>query len=292
MKKMIALMLVLMLALSCISIVACGGDGDDETGEAATSEQETQGESTPEDTDETPGDKDETSGSGSMEEAMGFDSLDDLKSYHMESRTQMPEIIPGMGATDMKVSMDVVNDPPPEAEHMVADMGMGTMEMITIGNTTWTKMFGQNKWMKSTDEDTGDEYYEEPDHMYDEFDFDSDLDYQGKEKVNGVNTKHYKVDAEVDMEMPDAQGNTQTVTAHYKGDLWIADEGNLPEVMIKEKGTSTMTMMGQEITVSSETDVTKINSNIKIGPPPPEDVMQPGEIPEFGNFDMPEFDMP
>ncbi len=42
MKKIIALMLVLVLALSCVSIVACGG-GDDETQEATGGGQQTQG---------------------------------------------------------------------------------------------------------------------------------------------------------------------------------------------------------------------------------------------------------
>ncbi len=51
MKRLMVLMLVLMLALGCVSIAACGGGGDDETGQATGGGTEvTQGQETPEKT--------------------------------------------------------------------------------------------------------------------------------------------------------------------------------------------------------------------------------------------------
>ncbi len=295
MKKLIALMLVLMLALSCVSIVACGGGGDDETQEATPGdEQETKGEETPD--EETPDEG--TPDSGNLEEMMGFASYDELDSFamHMEVTTEMPEGIPGGSGGEMVIVMDEKVDNKADASYSYMDMGMFTAETITIGNETWTRSMGQQKWTYYSDEGWEDEW-EDGDIDYDftdEFDLEHDLDYKGKEKVNGVNCKKYDVEASIMVANPDPQGLVDEVESDFEGTMWVADEGKLPKVVIKMVGTSTLTTGGFETEMEYLIDVTDINKSMDIEPPPANEVLGEGEyeMPDFGDFDMPEFDMP
>ncbi len=304
MKKLIALVLIFILAVSCVSIAACGGGGDDdETEEAANGEQETKGE----DEDEgTPEDSEETSGSDDLEQMMAMGSYDELDSYHMHM--VMTSETPGVGETEMIMDEDVNNKA--EASHTVMDMGMGTMETITIGNETWTKMFMQDKWTYSTYEEYDEGEFEEiddPEDFTDQFDMENDVDYVGKEKVNGVNCKHYKVDSTVTVDSDDPGAMMDEIESSFKGDIWVADEGKLPEVAIKMVGTSTMKTGGIEVVSDMSTDITKINQSITISPPPEDEVMDEGDWGDwgegdfdmdeledmFGEFEMPEdFEMP
>lgn len=304
MKKLIYMLMVLILMLGCVAIVACGGGDDDDdgngngngNGEEATSEATgaATAEATAEATEETSEPTSEsTSGDGMMGQ---FGNLDDLKSYrmHMESTTEAPSMTgEGMETIDIVMDMAVVNDPPPTKTHMVmpdpSGMGMGDMEVITIGNTSWIKM-GGDSWMESTVPETDTETSE---NITDYLDMDSDMDYLGKEKVNGVNCKHYKVDADIDVDIADAPGGVGELASHYKGEVWIADEGGLPEVMIRSKGTTEMETMGETMVSVDQIDITNINSSIDISPPPADQI---SDMPDFGDMmgdieGMEDFDM-
>ncbi len=289
MKKLISLMMVLILMLSCMALVACGGGDDEEEGGAtadATAEAtaDATAEATAEVTEDATAEATGDSGFGE------FGNLDDLKSYrmHMESTAQSPSMTgAGMETIDMTMDMAVVNDPPPMATHMVmpdpSGMGMGDMEIITIGNTTWLKM-GGDSWMESTVEETD---TQEPEDITEYLDMDNDLDYQGKEKVNGVNCKHYLVSTDINVDVADAPGGVGELEARYEGEVWIADESGLPEVMIRWKGTSEMETMGQTMISEDQIDITDINESITISPPPADQI---SDMPDFGDmggdFDM------
>ncbi len=279
MKKLVSLLFVLLLALSCVTLVACGGGGDDT--EEATSEataedtSEPTAEATAEDTSEpTSEDTEEpTSGSTGGGDSGDYGNLDDLKSYRMSLKSKTD--IMGMGPMETEIEMAVVNDPEPKKQHVVMDdpTGMGMdMEVITIGNTTWIKM--GNSWMESTDPD---EAAQQPMDVGDFMDdVGSDMDYLGDESVNGVNCKHYDVDADIEIS---SQG--VTVTAHYTGEVWIADEGGLPEVMIRSKGKTEMTMQGQAMDSEDEINITDINTSIDISPPPADQI---SDVPDFSGM--------
>ena len=110
MKKLISLMMVLVLVLSCVVLVACGGGSDDEESTTGTPTSGT--------ADETPATSDGEMG-----------SLDDLNSYLMNVQSSME--MPGMGLVETEIDMEVVNDPPPKATHMI--MASGMAEKTTSG---------------------------------------------------------------------------------------------------------------------------------------------------------------
>jgi len=280
-------MMVLILMISCIAVVACDG-GDDDDGDEATSEataaatSDETADATAEATSEETS-KPTSKPTGDDDIFGDFGNLDDLKSYrmHMESTAEMPSMTGG-GMETITVIMDmaVVNDPSPKATHMImpdpSGMGMGDVEVITIGNTQWMKL--GDSWMESTVEDVSSQ---EPTDITDYLDMDSDMDYQGKEKVNGVNCKHYKVDADINVNVADAPGGVGELAAHYKGEVWIADEGGLPEVMIRSKGTTEMETMGEKMVSDDQIDITDINESITISPPPADQI---SDMPDFGDM--------
>ncbi len=283
MKRIVALMLILMLALSCISIVACGGD-DDKTRSEEPTEEPTQ-----EATEATGGD--ETPGGDSFEGLMGFDSYDELDSYH--THMVMKSDMPMVGETEMIMDEDIDNKS--NASHSVIDMGMGMgkMETIIIGDETWTKAFG-DQWMYSSGEDGSDDFGSEvgvSDDFMDDFDLEHDLDYKGKEKINGVNCKHYEVDATIMMANPDPQSMIDEVESTFVGDIWIADEGGIPDVVIRMTGTTTVAAEGMNMVMEIQTDVTKINDSVDISPPPEDQIMDIGGGGGFGGFDPDDLDL-
>ncbi len=277
MKRIVALMLVLILALSCVSMIACGGGDDDEKTQEATKGDET--------SQVTP-DQDTPTGPGDAAEAMGFDSYDELDSYHMHSviTTDMPMV------GEAEIIMDEDIDNKNNASHSVMDMGMGGMgktEIITIGDETWTKAFG-DKWMYSSEDDAS-ENFGGPDDFMDDFDMENDMDYKGKEKVNGVNCKHYEVDAVIVMSDQDPGATLGDVESTFVGDIWVADESGLPDVVIRMTGTSIVNAQGMDMETGITQDITKINESIKISAPPEDEVMD--GFGGLGDIDPEDFDI-
>ncbi len=284
MKRIVALMLVLILALSCVSMIACGGGDDDEKTQEATKGDETS-QVTPD--KDTP-DKDTPAGSGDAGEAFGFDSYDELDSYHM--RMVMKSDIPMVGETEMTMDEDIDNKANASHSTMDMGMGMGNIETITIGSDTWTRGLLGNKWVHVSDDDSyQDDDMGFSDDFSDQFDFDNDLDYKGKEKVNGINCKHYEVDAAIKMDNPDPNTMVDEIESTFKGDIWVADESSLPEVPIRMIGTSTVAVQGMDMVMEIQQDVTRINESIKISAPPEDEVMD--EFGGLGDIDPEDFDM-
>ncbi|MDD5093556.1 MAG: hypothetical protein PHV74_04140 [Dehalococcoidia bacterium] len=292
MKKLIYLILVLALALSVSGLAACGGDDEDngdtpqatQQGEPTATKTEAAAATTPTATKTTTATQ---KPSGDSSELGDVVSMDELKSYKMHMVMSSP-----MGGGDITTDMEVVNDPPPKATHTVMDMGMGTTEIITIGNTTWTKMMGMG-WMESTTEESS---VQEPTDIADYIDMDSDVNYQGKEKVNGVNCKHYEVETNMTVDTSSFQeGVSGEVTASFKGEVWVADESGMPKVMIRQVGTTEMEMPAPigKISMDMATDITEINGAFTISPPPADEITQ---MPDMGDFTPPEglddFEMP
>lgn len=86
MKKLISLMMILMLALSCVALVGCGGDDDEDKDDGGATQQATAEEGSPEDmptSAETPADDDvtapETPGTADIDDLMEiFGGIDEI----------------------------------------------------------------------------------------------------------------------------------------------------------------------------------------------------------------------
>lgn len=160
------------------------------------------------------------------------------------------------------------------------DPAAGQMEMIQVGTTQWINFGGQ--WMQS---ETTDDASSFEDSLIDYDDFTSgleedDYEYLGRETVNGIKTKHYRL--EVTSLEALALGSDITEAS---SEIWIADESGLPtftvRLIVTYKGDIEADKPG---TATISQDVYDVNQDFVIEPPAealagglPEDVpMYPG----------------
>ncbi|MEA3310516.1 MAG: hypothetical protein U9Q70_13560 [Chloroflexota bacterium] len=148
-----------------------------------------------------------------------------------------------------------------------------SMEIIQIGNHQWMKM--GEEWMQTelSDEDVSsfeDNLPFSPDDVQE--DMLEQAEYQGKETVNGIHTRHYLLDKQV-MEMMGAMsgmtpGNTGEVES-AKMELWIANQSGLPAFTVRmESAVEGMVMEDEEVTsYFMSWNVTDINTDMTIEPP-------------------------
>jgi hypothetical protein len=141
--------------------------------------------------------------------------------------------------------------------------------MVFIGDKAWIKTGGT--WVETTSE--GAEAMNFVGDMDITPDVGSDMKLVGKERVNGINCEHYTFDSESFAITDPTEG---TVTLHIQGDIWIADEGGLPPIAVRERvqydgyfmpmpGVSTSSAV--DVITHFERDVTDVNKPIDIKPP-------------------------
>ncbi len=159
----------------------------------------------------------------------------------------------------------------PRASHIKmtstdSEQGEQSIEMIQIDTTQWLNMGGD--WMQSEGEPVTDEFGSE---ILDTFNFASenpdDYEYLGKETIEGIRTKHYRVKESAALPLALEQGELQDVS-EAKIEIWVADEANMPNMLIKvtysikgthaEKGTAEIAM--EQVTYD-------INANFTINKP-------------------------
>ncbi len=288
MKKLVYLLLAIVLISSVLGLVACGGGDDEEKTSEPQATQESEvtpktvepaqtanaATETPKPTETakpTTTAKPTISGMGELGDVVSMDELDSYK-MHM--------VISSDVSGDMVTDMEVINNPPPKASHTMTGAGLGGTEIITIGDKSWVKM-GAQGWMEST---TSQSSIEEQTDISDYLSADTDVDYLGKEEVNGVNCKHYNVDMNTTIKNPNPEGGAVAeYKAHFAGEIWVADESGMPKVMVRQQGTMTAEMpqpMGKVVT-DMVVDVTNINDgSISISQPPADQIIQ---LPGAGN---------
>ena len=193
--------------------------------------------------------------------------LDGLDSYRMRMTMRMPNADGSGWGPDERMEMEWVRQPEASRIVMADASGSVELEMISIGDDTWMKM--GDAWMH-VGADQGAQAAGTP------VDLDSIVEeirggmtLVGEETVNDVHCKHYTVDSEFSIEMPDptAEG-PRAVTGHIKGEMWLADESDLPAIVIRSKAETEMVLSGGEpMTMYDERDVYDINVPITIEPP-------------------------
>ena len=190
--------------------------------------------------------------------------------------------------SSMIMKLEYVREP--RAEHItihgtsLASQGFTEeqpLEMYTIGETTYMYLMGT--WMQTPSGDSteglGDTFLMTSDDVLKNA---KNSKYVGREKVNGIDTKHYTFD-ETAFDSADMAGSK---IDRAQGDVWIAVDGNYVVKM-------DVTMFGKELSVPAETgdvaadgsmrmvmDVTDVNKSITIQVPqealdankPPEDI--------------------
>jgi len=91
-----------------------------------------------------------------------------------------------------------------------------------------------------------------------------DYTFVGTETINGVQTRHYRINVN-----PDAWGNIAGTTdvSTTKGDVWVADEADLPAFAVRFTIESEVEIEGETGTVTLTWDVEEINTDFTIEPP-------------------------
>jgi hypothetical protein len=264
------------LLILSLAICACGGDKDEATQAPARQDAQTSGE--PSGAQPTASPAPSVSGgeetvqqppvSGGEEEMQrpsveGAANLNDLDSYRMRLTTRMLSA-DGSWGPDETMEMTWVRETQANHTIMYDASGNPGMEMISIGDDVWMKM--GDAWTHIGQEAPATNTSVDLDSMLQ--DIQSGMTLLGEETVNDVHCKHYSVDADLTIDMPDATGATGEVTAHIEGEMWLADQGGLPAVVIRSRAETSMALFaGNSMTMYEERDVYDINAPISIEPP-------------------------
>ena len=154
------------------------------------------------------------------------------------------------------------------------------LEMYTIGDTTYMSLMGT--WMQAPSSDSteglGDTFLMTSDDVLKGA---KNSKYEGRETVNGVDTKHYSFD-ETGLDATEMAGSK---VDQAKGDVWIAVDGNY---VVKMDATMIGTEMGVPAATGNETladgsmhmvmNVTDVNTPITIEVP--SEALESGQPPE------------
>lgn len=280
-KRYIFLVMLLIFSLTTLSCGLLGGDEE----ESKATQPPSAAEATKEAEKDPSGGEEEskpTKAAPSGETGMFADPQELLDSYRM--RTEMT-LVEGEGLLGDKMITEIEWVRDPEAQHttMYGASGEVMMEIIIIGNETWTSMDGET-WMHTV---AGPD--EEESAMPGNFqtsledlmkDMESGMKKAGKDKVDGVRCQEYDVDADFSIPFPapeDASAEAlqfmpQEMAGHIEGKICVADEGGLPEVIVRSVTRQEMTLeyaSGKEesMTYDEDREMYDINERIDIKPP-------------------------
>ncbi len=271
-------MLALVAGLLLFSLACAGLGGGSKETETPAATKETGGataEATEEPTQE-PAVDDET-----LPE-VSDDALKGLNSY----RTKMTVRTEYDDGTVQEISLIQEYIREPYATRMVMESvggedDTGQIEMIQVGTTQWINFGGQ--WMQSETTDDGSGFGEDTMINYSDITTGlgkDDYKYLGRETVNGIRTKHYRLTLAASEAL--ALGSS---IDEATSEVWIADESGLPaftvRMVVTYKGDIETDKPG---TGTIMQDVYDVNKNFTIEPPEealagglPEDVpMYPG----------------
>lgn len=276
--------LLTILLLFSLLIVSCGSKDDGKTGdETKATEPSAAAEATKAAGDEPSTGEEPTkasAGEASGAEGIFADPKESLDSYRM--RTEMT-LVEGEGILGEKMITEIEWVRDPEAEHstMYGPSGDVMLETITIGNDTWTNM-GGDTWMHTTateDEESNvmAEFQTDLEDIMEEME--GGMKKDGSEKVNDVDCIRYAVDADFSLAIPvpeeapaeSLQFMPSEMEGHIEGTMWVADEGGLPEVIVRSDTRQEITLKyesREETMVYDELrDMYDINEPITIKPP-------------------------
>lgn len=165
---------------------------------------------------------------------------------------------------EMEMVTEVVREPPAQRYVMrVADeTGEETsFEMIQIGDTTYIGGGPEGEWMSMTSSESPDLSDTGFIRLEDSF-YSDECKYEGRQTVNGLQTKHYHCSEKALLAMPTAGGG---VIQDAEGDVWVSTEYNVAvKFVFTWKGRDED---GVAVEGRWESDVTDINKPIKIEAP-------------------------
>lgn len=167
-----------------------------------------------------------TSTQSATANSAGIAPLEALESYRLEGKSVSKN---GGSPTELRTSYTKEWVKASQAQHNVliasdttSKYPPSTTEMIRIGGTTWIKNdkgWGRIDSQQPPAQQTNTNWQH--------------LTFVGDEIVNEIPCKHYTIDE--DVFSMSGFGGQQDVTAHHKGDIWVANRSDLPPVILRAK---------------------------------------------------------
>ena len=167
---------------------------------------------------------------------------------------------------------------------------VGPIEEITVGSARWTRM-GDSPWTEQTlsPEEQGAweekmafaQHWGDPDLLEEELEgslpegvelvpaqifsvaIKAAMVFDGEETVNGVLSKRYAVDTDLDY----TRETGSHTTGHAKGTMWVAAQAGMPPVVVRAVMEEDLVVDGDPSYPSWEYDLTDINQPVMIESP-------------------------
>ncbi|MBN1314920.1 MAG: hypothetical protein JXA42_05615 [Anaerolineales bacterium] len=281
---------------------------DESSQEAATTEEEEQvveqdeaqssGDAEQEQTGGTDSEEQDTSEAGSEaaedeseQNEIGLEAIDSYRSH----QTWQAELADG-SLEQVIIESEVVREP--NGFHSTIQTIKGDtveiLETIRIGDTQWTRI--NDEWMKTQIDELD---FEDNQSTYFLFDYEVFLESgmfskEGKEKINGIQTRHFRAtsleDASNEMDMAwlyammSSYSITENVTdlENVSDEYWLADEKDLPAFVVRHvQEARGLDADGQVVVYTDIFEVFDLNEPFTIEPPedvlagwPPQDIPQ------------------
>ncbi len=281
----------LLIAVLLFSSLACSLTGSKETPDTspATEAPATSGENTPKGDNTTAQENNATPEAQATQQENGdtaddetFPTLDPNAMAGLDSyRSKMTMTVVDTNDTTEKMEMEQEEVRDPLAKHILIHSDQGDIEMIQVDDTQWMRI--GDSWMQSPvgDEEAFGDFgslFIGADELSDVAQ-QNDYQYLGREKVNGIQTRHYQL--KYDSTTMDI--GEDEVTSGV-ADMWIADESSMPEFTVRFKLEANGAVSGKQSQFTILQEVYDINKPITIEPPEeaqniglPEDIpMYPG----------------
>jgi len=207
---------------------------------------------------------------------------DVLDSYRRRTTMRFREE-DGSWGPEAKVETEWVRDPPASRTIMYDESGGVSLEIITMGDTTYTR-FGDT-WVKTKSQEMV-----PGEAAGAEWDWDmllqdmrkavqGGMTLVGEDVVNGVRCRHYAVDTRISIPYPvpgDASEEVlqmlpTEVTSTERGDAWVADQDGLRQIVVRWETQGEMSFRSasgeRTMAMQNRTDVYDINVPITIEAP-------------------------
>lgn len=187
-------------------------------------------------------------------------ALEGLNSYRLRIVTQL---VMEDGTTEgMTMEQEYTRDP--AARRFVTIGGEeGSMEWVQIGDQSWICFDDSCTQTQADVEELTSGFGEGLEVEPSDFATDSNTRFVGKETVKGIRTRHYAFDLDEMESIVPSQGET----SESQGDVWIADEADLPSFMVRFAVTWKEARDGNEGSGEFSYEIYDVNAPITIEPP-------------------------
>ena len=157
-----------------------------------------------------------------------------------------------------------------KAKRTTMGEGPGAVEVIAIGDVTYSKMMGT--WVQQPAAAPSAQSQKQTDDIMRQLSEKYALTEAGRETLNGVMCRKVTYSGEATIHLPEGPMRGD-IKARGQGTMWIADQPGLPAVVVRNHGESETTMKSPigkgdvTIAMSSEMELTDINKPIVIQAP-------------------------